>query len=65
MAIRGNKVNFDKVIKMVDDMVALLKKWCKTRTEELLALADTIKMLNDDDALELFKKILPGQYFRH
>ena len=38
---------------------------CKTRTEELLALADTIKMLNDDDALELFKKTLPGQYFRH
>jgi hypothetical protein len=33
---------------------------CKTRTEELLALADTIKMLNDDDALELFKKTLPG-----
>ena len=26
MAIRGKKVNFDKVIKMVDDMVALLKK---------------------------------------
>ena len=25
-AIRGKKVNFDKVIKMVDDMVALLKK---------------------------------------
>merc|ERR1712100_8110 len=33
---------------------------CKLRTEELLALADTIKMLNDDDALELFKKTLPG-----
>merc|ERR1719460_681802 len=33
---------------------------CKIRTEELLALADTIKMLNDDDALELFKKTLPG-----
>jgi len=32
----------------------------KTRTEELLCLADTIKMLNDDDALELFKKTLPG-----
>jgi septal ring factor EnvC (AmiA/AmiB activator) len=28
----------------------------KTRSEELLALADTIKILNDDDALELFKK---------
>jgi len=33
---------------------------CKTRAEELLALADTIKILNDDDALELFKKTLPG-----
>jgi len=32
----------------------------KTRQEELLALADTIKILNDDDALELFKKTLPG-----
>jgi len=33
---------------------------CKTRSEELLAIADTIKILNDDDALELFKKTLPG-----
>jgi len=32
----------------------------KTRTEELLALAETIKILNDDDALELFKKTLPA-----
>jgi len=32
---------------------------CKVRSEELLALADTIKLLNSDDALELFKKTLP------
>jgi len=32
----------------------------KLRAEELLALADTVKLLNDDDALELFKKTLPG-----
>jgi chromosome segregation ATPase len=32
----------------------------KTRSEELLALADTIKILNDDDALELFKKTIPS-----
>jgi septal ring factor EnvC (AmiA/AmiB activator) len=35
------------------------KQWAeiqKTRQEELLAIADTIKILNDDDALELFKK---------
>merc|ERR1719384_429167 len=32
----------------------------KTRKEELLALAETIKVLNEDDALELFKKTLPS-----
>merc|ERR1719163_906186 len=32
----------------------------KTRNDELAALADTIKVLNDDDSLELFKKTLPG-----
>merc|ERR1719324_418898 len=32
----------------------------KIRAEELLALADTIKILNDDDALDLFKKTLPS-----
>merc|ERR1719229_2197324 len=32
----------------------------KTRSEELVALSDTIKILNDDDALELFKKTLPA-----
>jgi len=39
------------------------KEWeviVKTRAEELSALADTIKVLNDDDALELFKKTLPS-----
>merc|ERR1719169_334180 len=39
------------------------KEWdeiCKMRSEELLALQETIKILNDDDALELFKKTLPG-----
>merc|ERR1711972_550404 len=39
------------------------KEWAeyqKMQSQELLALADTIKVLNDDDALELFKKTLPG-----
>merc|ERR1712125_73615 len=38
------------------------KEWqerSKTRAEELVALSETIKLLNDDDALELFKKALP------
>jgi len=51
--------------------LADLEKNCKTKaaenaenqkllSQELVALADTIKILNDDDALELFKKTLPG-----
>merc|ERR1719379_1606556 len=39
------------------------KEWAerqKTRQDELLAIADTIKILNDDDALELFKKTIPS-----
>merc|ERR1719199_1587718 len=31
----------------------------KIRAEEVLAIAETIKILNDDDALDLFKKTLP------
>jgi len=38
----------------------LFKENVNYRTQELAALADTIKILNDDDALELFKKTLPG-----
>jgi len=39
------------------------KEWeirSKTRAEELLALSETIKIINDDDSLELFKKTLPS-----
>merc|ERR1719487_2069100 len=32
----------------------------KMRSEEITAIQETIKILNDDDALELFKKTLPG-----
>jgi len=32
----------------------------KVQAAELVALADTIKLLNDDDALDLFKKTLPS-----
>jgi len=35
-------------------------KRCKIRAEEPLAIGDTIKILNDDDALDLFKKTLPS-----
>merc|ERR1719271_1002975 len=53
-----------KFLEGMDEQCAAKKKeWderCKMRTEELLALSDTIKILNDDDALELFKKTLPA-----
>lgn len=53
------------------NMLGNLKKTCatktkefeersKTRAEEIQAISETVKMLNDDDALELFKKTLPG-----
>jgi len=42
------------------------KEWeaiCKSRQDELIALSETIKILNDDDALELFKKTIPSASF--
>jgi len=36
---------------------------CQSRAMEMVALADTIKILNSDDTLELFKKTLPGSSF--
>jgi len=35
----------------------------KLRAEELLAIGEAIKVLNDDDALDLFKKTLPSPSF--
>jgi chromosome segregation ATPase len=46
--------------KNCDEKQKLMEENVKYRTQELAALADTIKILNDDDALELFKKTLPG-----
>merc|ERR1740138_1925140 len=67
------KEDLDDTTKSLMEDTAFLKdmeKSCKTkedewaarqkiRAEELLAIADTIKILNDDDSLELFKKTLP------
>jgi len=39
------------------------KEWderTKTRNEELMAISEAIKILNDDDALDIFKKTLPS-----
>merc|ERR1719453_800278 len=46
--------------KTCDDMTKAWEVRQKTRAEELLAIRDTIQMLNSDDALELFKKTLPS-----
>jgi len=43
-----------------DTKTAEWEEIVKTRADELTALAETIKVLNDDDALELFKKTLPS-----
>jgi len=63
----------DTRTKLADNEAFLkdLKKNCKTnagihekeaalRQEEIAAIGETIKILNDDDALELFKKTLPS-----
>merc|ERR1719362_1912334 len=72
IATMGNDIEATKEALAADKkFLAELEKGCKTkaaewaeikknRAEELVALADTIKVLNDDDALELFKKTLPG-----
>merc|ERR1719235_2459025 len=53
-----------KLLKNIDKMCDAKKKEyelrVKTRGEEILAISDTIKILNDDDALDLFKKTLPS-----
>merc|ERR1719313_493846 len=68
------KEDLDDTTKSLAEDQAFLKdlsKNCKTkedewatrqkiRADELVAIGDTIKLLNDDDALELFKKTLPA-----
>jgi chromosome segregation ATPase len=49
-----------ELTKGCDTKAAEYEEMKKTRAEELVALSETIKVLNDDDALELFKKTLPG-----
>jgi len=43
-----------------EDKLKVHEASAKMTAQELVALADTIKMLNDDDALDLFKKTLPS-----
>merc|ERR1719215_2072884 len=53
-----------KFLANLDENCALKKKeweeYKKMQAQEMVALAETIKILNDDDSLELFKKTLPS-----
>ena len=49
-----------QIVQMKGTFLSLRRASSKLHSEELLALADTIKMFNDDDALEFVKKTLPG-----
>merc|ERR1719428_1223220 len=61
----------ENALKEDTEMSSALKESCelktkeqevraKTQTEEISAISAATKLLNDDDALELFKKTLPG-----
>eukprot|EP00933_Yihiella_yeosuensis_P000628 TRINITY_DN100_c0_g4_i1.p1 TRINITY_DN100_c0_g4~~TRINITY_DN100_c0_g4_i1.p1 ORF type:complete len:693 (-),score=258.74 TRINITY_DN100_c0_g4_i1:121-2199(-) len=55
--------DFAVVEKLAESCKAKTADWeirSKTRAEELVAVQDTIKILNSDDALETFKKNLPA-----
>jgi len=60
VALAQDKTFLAELEKSCSTKTAEWEERSKTRAEELVALADTIKVLNDDDALELFKKTLPG-----
>merc|ERR1740121_410134 len=62
-ALKADKKFLANLGKSCDTKKAEWEERSKTRAEELVALADTIKILNDDDALELFKKTLPSSSF--
>jgi len=59
-ALTEDRAFLKELEKGCDTKAAEWEERKKTRTAELLALAETIKILNDDDALELFKKTLPA-----
>jgi len=69
--MKNDLTDTEQAILADQEFAANLEKGCSTkeaewaeivkiRAEELVALAETIKVLNDDDAMELFKKTLPS-----
>jgi len=59
-ALEGDKKFAADLKKNCAEKTTIHEKEKQTRAQETVALADTIKILNDDDALELFKKTLPS-----
>jgi len=59
-AVEEDEGYLEELEKTCKSQAAEYEEIKKTRAEELLAIADTIKLLNSDDALELFKKSLPS-----
>lgn len=57
-ALIEDKKFLDELEKGCETKTADWEARVKTRQQELLALAETIKVLNDDDALDLFKRTL-------
>jgi chromosome segregation ATPase len=71
VTMQGNLADTEDSLAADEGYLAELEKGCdsmqadyeqikKERSEELAAVADTINILNDDDALELFKKTVPS-----
>merc|ERR1719333_851307 len=59
-ALEEDKKFLAELNKGCDTKTAEWEERSKIRADELLALHETIKILNDDDSLELFKKTLPA-----
>merc|ERR1719271_1217657 len=59
-ALVDNSLMLKNIDKICDSKRKEYELRVKTQGQELLAIADTIKILNDDDALDLFKKTLPS-----
>jgi septal ring factor EnvC (AmiA/AmiB activator) len=59
-ALESDRVFFADLQKSCVQKKSEWEERSKTRSDELSAIADTIKILNDDDSLDLFKKTLPS-----
>jgi hypothetical protein len=59
----GGKGSLPPQPKQTQSFVFEWEERSKTRADELAALAETIRLLNDDDSLELFKRTLPSPSF--